>query len=81
MVDTGAQDGTMGIQNYMYFLDALNTRGYQPIYWRTNGEVVGGVGGNSKVLLIADCPVRIAARDGILRLFVLEDPSPEATIP
>ena len=81
MVDTGAQDGTMGIQTYMKFLDALNNRGYQPVYWRTNGEVVGGVGGNSKVLLIADCPVRIAGRDAILRLFVLEDPSPETTIP
>ena len=75
LVDTGAQEGTLGLQAWKKWMPELTKRGLRPYEMPipAGREACEGVGGASRIVTVADVPVGIAGVNGLLRVTVIED--------
>ena len=76
LVDTGAQDGVIGLWHFQRWIVCLAVcHNLQPQYLPLpNVCETGGIGGASEVLRMCDMPVGIAGLNGVSRWVVIADP-------
>ena len=76
LVDTGAQRGVVGKEQYDRIVTFLAKSGLKPRIVPTEAGVAQGVGGESKFLLTCEIPTAVAGNCGFLKVSVLQEPLP-----
>ena len=73
VVDTAAEDGTMGRKALEDITSALRPFGLRPLF-SSHGEGTGsGVGGQNTILGIAQVPVGLGGLNGVIQFTVYND--------
>ena len=76
LVDTGAQHGVIGQEQYECIVAFLRTHGLKPRSLPTQRGGATGVGGESQFILTSEVPTAIKGVCGTVRLNVLSEPVP-----
>ena len=77
LVDTGAQHGVIGLNNYHLLVTMLKQNwGLAPRVIDTLQMTAKGVGGETSFLLSAQVPVGVGGTSGVLTIHVVEDEMP-----
>ena len=76
LVDTGAQHGVIGQEQYERVVSFLSTFGLKPRVMPTQRGGASGVGGESQFILTAEVPTAIQGVCGTVKLNVLSEPIP-----
>jgi hypothetical protein len=76
LVDTGAQHGVIGQDQYERVVTYLSTFGLKPRVMPTQRGGASGVGGESQFILTAEVPTAIQGVCGTVKLNVLSEPIP-----
>ena len=76
LVDTGAQTGVIGKEQYDRIVTFLRKFGLKPRILPTDKGGAHGVGGESTYLLTAEVPTAVQGNCGTLRLNVVQEPIP-----
>ena len=76
LVDTGAQHGVIGKEQYVCVVSFLQTFGLKPRLLPTQRGGASGVGGESQFILTAEVPTAIQGVCGTVKLNVLSEPIP-----
>ena len=78
LVDTGAQDGVIGLWSWQRWVVCLALCcGLRPVYQQiAQDSQARGVGGPAKLLMLATMPTGIAGANGLTKWCILDEPTP-----
>ena len=76
LLDTGAQHGVIGLDDYNRLCERLSLQGLKPRILPTWTATAVGVGGNTGFVLTAEIPVGIQGVSGVLVMNVIQNKLP-----